>query len=202
MKTGRPLLLSTLAGLHRCTVCKKLKPLTDFYRENRRPDGYGYRCKPCHAATVSAKYHERLDQSRKQRRARYRRNREKELVSNRLSKKKNGHKWNATRRAKHKANPAANMWMIARTRAKREGLDFNLTLEDIIVPERCPVFGFPLVVGQRGSLRTSPSLDRIDNSKGYIRGNIVVISFRANTIKNDATLDELRQIITFYENLK
>jgi hypothetical protein len=202
MKTGRPPLLSTLAGLHRCTVCKQLKPLSEFYRERRRPDGYGYRCKPCHSATVSAKYHERLERSRKLRRERYHRNRESERASNARSRKKNGHKWLATRRARHTANPAANMWSVARARAKREGLEFDLILSDVAIPDRCPVFGFPLVIGQGRPSKASPSLHRIDNSKGYTRGNVVVVSYKANTMKNDATLEQLRQLVAFYEKFE
>jgi hypothetical protein len=46
---------------------------------------------------------------------------------------------------------------------------------------------------------SSPSLDRIDNSKGYVKGNVAVISFRANTLKNNATADELRAIANFMD---
>ena len=148
MKTGRPPLPSTLAGLHRCTVCKQLKPLADFYKEKRRSDGYGYRCKPCHAATVSAKYHERLERSRKRRRERYHRNREKERASNALSKKKNGHTWLATRRAKHAANPTESMLSNARKRARTKGLQFDLRPEDIIIPAVCPVLGIRQQIGR------------------------------------------------------
>jgi hypothetical protein len=42
--------------------------------------------------------------------------------------------------------------------------------------------------------RRNYSLDRIDSSKGYIKGNVWVISLRANRIKNDSTPQELRLI--------
>lgn len=48
----------------------------------------------------------------------------------------------------------------------------------------------------------SPSLDRIDNRLGYVKGNVIVVSHRANAIKRDATLDELRRIVAFYEPLE
>jgi hypothetical protein len=83
--------------------------------------------------------------------------------------------------------------MAAKTRAKAAGLAFNISLEDIIIPERCPLLGVKLNVG--GNHRfTPPSLDRVDPSKGYVQGNIWVVSTRANTIKNDATLEELEMI--------
>ncbi len=46
----------------------------------------------------------------------------------------------------------------------------------------------------------SPSLDRIDSTKGYTKGNIWVISNRANTLKNDATLSELKLLVERLEN--
>lgn len=74
-------------------------------------------------------------------------------------------------------------------------------MTDIVVPERCPILGINLVrgVGQRTYLDSSPSLDRIIPAKGYVRGNIAVISMRANRIKSDATLDELRSVVAFLE---
>jgi hypothetical protein len=47
----------------------------------------------------------------------------------------------------------------------------------------------------------SPSLDRIDNSKGYIEGNVIVVSWRANNLKRDASIQELQKIVEFYQRL-
>ena len=80
-------------------------------------------------------------------------------------------------------DPRSPMWSRAKYRAKQKGLDFNITKEDIVIPDTCPLLGIPM---------TSPSLDRIDSSKGYTKGNVWVISNRANTLKNDATLSELK----------
>lgn len=87
----------------------------------------------------------------------------------------------------------------AKRRAKRKGLEFDLVPEDIIIPEYCPILGIPLQRGVRTRCADSPSLDRIDNAKGYVRGNIAVISARANTIKNDATIDELKMVVKYCE---
>ena len=62
-----------------------------------------------------------------------------------------------------------------------------------IAPERCPVFGFKLTVGTRWDHRHSPSIDKIIPSKGYVRGNIQVISMMANTMKQNATPKQLEQ---------
>lgn len=88
----------------------------------------------------------------------------------------------------------------AAARAKRAGVDFAISEEDIVIPLRCPVFHLTLRHG-RDNLDTSPTLDRIVPSRGYVRGNIVVISGRANRIKNDATLEELEALVAFYSTL-
>ncbi len=77
------------------------------------------------------------------------------------------------------------MYDRCKTRATQKNLEFNIDLSDIIIPEICPIFKKPIKV---------PSLDRIDSSKGYIKGNIRVVENRANTLKNNATLEELRLI--------
>lgn len=79
----------------------------------------------------------------------------------------------------------------ASLRAKRKGIDFNITEEDIVIPEKCPLLEVPLVIGTKGNYEYSPSLDRIDNTKGYIKGNIWIISKKANSMKNSATSEEL-----------
>jgi hypothetical protein len=89
-------------------------------------------------------------------------------------------------------SPGKYLWYGARRRAKEKGLDFNIDIEDIIIPTCCPYLGHPLKLVQSGQARfDSATLDRIDSSKGYIKGNIQVISRRANMMKNDASAEEL-----------
>lgn len=76
----------------------------------------------------------------------------------------------------------------AKSRIKRYGNEVALSVEDILVPEQCPILGIKF---DNESRAFKPSLDRIDNSKGYIKGNVQVISFRANMMKNDASKEEL-----------
>ena len=80
----------------------------------------------------------------------------------------------------------------AKLRAERKGLAFDLTSEDIIIPEKCPILEVPLVIGTYNNYEYSPSIDRIDNTKGYVKGNIQIISKKANSMKNSATLEELK----------
>lgn len=92
------------------------------------------------------------------------------------------------------------MVSLAKTRAKARGLEFDLTEQDILpLPERCPVLGIYIEYGgDRQNNHNAASLDRIDNTKGYMRGNVIVVSLRANHLKRDATSDELRQLADYY----
>jgi len=92
-----------------------------------------------------------------------------------------------------RSDPEKYLFKKAKERAKRKGLDFNITIDDIIVPEFCPILDIPLVMNNLAASHNSPTLDRINNKLGYVKGNVTVISFRANNLKSDATLDELKQ---------
>lgn len=104
-------------------------------------------------------------------------------------------------------DPRRKLLYNAKNRAKERGLDFNLELEDIVIPETCPALGIPLFpcVGKgRISMKhawNSPTLDRVDPFGGYTKGNVCVISARANFLKNDATADELRAILAYMDGI-
>lgn len=89
--------------------------------------------------------------------------------------------------------PEKKMLRRAQQRAKERGHEFNLELSDIHIPTHCPVLGIELVVhkGRSGGNPNSPALDRIDNNKGYVKGNVMVVSHRANMMKVDASPEEL-----------
>lgn len=92
------------------------------------------------------------------------------------------------------------MFNRAKARAKQRDIEFNLQPYDITIPTHCSVFGFQLETG--GSSDTSPALDRIHNNIGYVKGNVIVVSGRANRLKSDATLPELERILEFYSDLE
>ena len=79
----------------------------------------------------------------------------------------------------------------AKLRAGRKGLGFNLLESDIIIPDKCPILEVSLVIGTKDNYEYSPSLDRKDNSRGYTKDNVWVISKKANSMKNSATSEEL-----------
>lgn len=87
----------------------------------------------------------------------------------------------------------------AKRRAKANGWAFNLTKSDITIPETCPVLGIPLLRTEGRLDDASPTIDRVDSTKGYTVDNIRVISWRASKIKSDATIEELRQILKYME---
>ncbi len=92
-------------------------------------------------------------------------------------------------------NQATCMVIAARRRAKEAGIPFDITPEDVVIPTTCPILGIPLRrSSQSGGDDNSPSLDRIIPEKGYVRGNIVVMSKRANNAKNNLTGEELLKI--------
>jgi hypothetical protein len=101
----------------------------------------------------------------------------------------------------HREHPYYTLWKRARDRARNKNLEFNLSIEYVksIMVNVCPVFGYYLVAADCKSADTSPSLDRIDSSLGYVEGNVWVISTRANRIKSDATLEELKLLVATLE---
>ena len=98
-------------------------------------------------------------------------------------------------------NPVKRMLIAAKNRAKSKGLIFNLEFDDIVIPTTCPVLGIPLHQGTGQLTPNSPSLDRIDSTQGYTKNNVIVISYRANSLKKDATVDEMNALATFYTRL-
>jgi hypothetical protein len=102
----------------------------------------------------------------------------------------------ATRADRYMANPAYYLWRTARSRAKANGQEFAITLEDVTVPTHCPITGDEISILSAAS-RNGASLDRVDNSLGYVRGNVRVISRRANRMKGDASIKDLERMIAY-----
>lgn len=98
-------------------------------------------------------------------------------------------------------NPAESLYLKAKSRAKRRGIEFNIDKEDVVVPDICPVLGIKIIPGSTAVNRNSPSLDRIDNSKGYVKGNVAVISHRANHLKNSGTIEEHEMIAAWMKRM-
>jgi hypothetical protein len=91
------------------------------------------------------------------------------------------------------ANPERYLWKQAKKRAKDKNLEFTLILEDIKIPEVCPIMGVKLEYVPYQYSDYSPSIDRIDSSKGYTIDNIQIISSIANRMKWASTREQLLQ---------
>lgn len=146
------------------------------------------RCRRCRNARMRASYAARVanpveaQRKKEQRRTWFEAHRDEQRERNR--------EWRVSNLPRYLLNQI-------RGRARRAGIPCDLTLEDIVIPEVCPVLGIPLVRGKGHSHAGSPSFDRFDPKLGYVKGNVRVISYRANTIKSDATVDELRRVLAY-----
>lgn len=91
------------------------------------------------------------------------------------------------------------LFNMAKKRAGYNNIEFNISIDDIKIPKYCPILNIELKVNNDVAKNNSLSLDRIDNNKGYIKGNIAVISRLANAMKSSCSYEEL---ITFGKNIK
>lgn len=98
-------------------------------------------------------------------------------------------------------NREKSLCLSARNRSRIQNIPFDLTPEDIIIPDVCPVLGIPMEFAEGKRTDGTPSLDKIVKELGYVRGNVAVISWRANRLKNDATLEELEKLTEYTRNL-
>lgn len=161
-----------------CSKCKRVLPVEMFCKKTYSKDGLDHWCRSCHS----------------QKRTRWYNNGGREKC-----------------KAYIKANPVqtitAQLTKAARTRAKQKDIPFDLDLdyvrsmvgENAELASHCPVLGMALDWSrQRGNgskpLPNSPSMDRIDPERGYVKGNIWIISHRANQIKSDASHEELKLV--------
>jgi hypothetical protein len=94
------------------------------------------------------------------------------------------------------------MFYRAKTRAKKAGVPFDLKRSDLAIPTVCPVLGIPLRCNRGKADDNSPSLDRVRPTLGYVLGNVIVMSVRANRIKNNSTTEELEAVARFMRRLE
>lgn len=164
-------------GSFRCSSCKRRK-LLKF-----KVEGAGnYRCKPC---------------NRKYNKLRYKENPSPILAAARKWRADNPELVKVQLLVRKRAQPELYLWRLAKCRAQRKGLVFTLKVADIVIPRVCPVLGLVLLPVSSGAgmpLPNSPTLDRRDSRRGYTPDNITVISWRANSLKKDGSLLEIKQI--------
>ncbi|MBF9140815.1 hypothetical protein [Hymenobacter properus] len=88
-------------------------------------------------------------------------------------------------------NPIKVMLTWAAQRASKRGIEFSISATDLEIPAVCPLLGIPLFIGDKTKKINSPSIDRIDNSRGYVPGNVRIISNLANSMKGGASREQL-----------
>lgn len=157
-----------------CKKCRNWKDETDFHRDSAQPNGYVKRCKVCTSEYMKLRRKNSPDGGREAWR-----------------------RW--SRSGKHGVRQSI-ILTDARRRAKDLGLAFTITAVDIPLPEKCPILGIPLRIipgGGRYRCDNSASLDRIDPRMGYVPGNVCIISWRANRIKNNGTAWEHEAIASY-----
>lgn len=100
-------------------------------------------------------------------------------------------------------HPKSRALSAAKSRAKKTGVLFDLTVEDLPdIPRVCPVLGIALARSSGRAVASSPSLDRIRPELGYVKGNVHWISNRANILKRDATVAEMQKIAEYFTQLE
>lgn len=176
-----------------CSVCKQEKwdKFLQFHKNKNTKDGLSSQCKECALLKRVKHYHA---------------NREASIQSTLRSRKKNIKKVLEYNKQYAKDHPdKVKQWQKniaiekkllwgARRRSKLRGLPCTISEKDIFVPENCPVLGIPLIKSEGKCGDQSPTLDCVIPALGYVPGNIEVISFRANTIKSNATADEILRV--------
>jgi hypothetical protein len=157
-----------------CSRCRLTKSMADFSIDRSSKDGCSRYCRPCH------KMKQREYKNAHPGYARERKNR---------WRMRDPDKHRSLERARRQRRPLSFLLQDARRRARLRGLPFNITVHDLVIPERCPDLGIKIEVG--GPRRSWPSIDRIRPELGYVRGNVRVISLMANAMKRDATAEEM-----------
>lgn len=189
-------------GLKACGKCKSEKPIKEYSQNKHTNDGLQGHCKKC--VSEYDKVYDKQYNSRPEVKKHHKEYGEKyhkqyyARLETKIRKKNNNRE--------HRNTPyglAVDLCSRARHRAQKGNLPFNLTPEYILsvlpAPFVCPLLGARMVRGDNKVEKFSPSLDRIVPERGYVQGNVMVISSLANQIKSTATADE---IITVGQNLK
>ena len=149
--------------LIKCNKCRKTKEVGEFYKRKSDKTAIRLTCKDCQKKQIRDYYQKDPERARKLRKKNRRKDHRQSLINS------------------------------ARCRAKSLKIPFSITKDDVIIPDRCPCFGTKLIQGEIKSYENSATIDQIIPGKGYVKGNIQVISLKANTMKSNATNKQLKE---------
>ncbi len=169
-----------------CKHCGELKPKDSFLISKRTISGIILTCKDCFNKERAVK---RLDPEVK--------NKDKKQKSETyLSHKIANDEWYKNYLGNKKIYRSKNrqkyLFLSCRKRAQLENLPFDLVESDIVIPEFCPILGIRLEFSEDNKNLNTPSVDKIIPELGYIKSNIMVISRKANMMKLNASIKELK----------
>jgi len=183
-----------------CYRCKRNLDINDFGVCKSSKDGKQSKCKQC-SIEMSREWRRKNSKYLKE----YYKENTKRMKGNQIR--------------RYRSRKSNEPWYIAyctvKQRARDKQLDFDLDSDYVksIWADTCPVLGIPLYcaffgsghkrtdgVGKARPRDNSPTIDRIDSNKGYVKGNVCIMSYRANMIKNCGTLEEHKRIVAFMEN--
>lgn len=105
-------------------------------------------------------------------------------------------------RMRRETNPQYALYNHARRRAKFKGLPFTILKEDIIIPKICPLLKIPLIIGKGTLCDNSPTIDRLIQERGYIKENIVVVSYKANRMKSNSSFEEFERLYRNWSKIR
>ena len=159
--------------MKKCTKCNQTKASQEFYNSKDTVDNLTCACKECMTTYRRANKVRNADRARNTRAI----NPEPTRAAN--------------RKAYRNKDISKRILQNINHRARTRGIDFNLTVDDISVPELCPYLKVPFIQGTKGNYQYTYSIDRIDNSKGYVPNNVEIVTMKANSMKNNATNEEL-----------
>lgn len=158
--------------VQKCRKCgiKKELSVEFFYKTSGFRLGYNTICKLCHAENNRKRWHD---------------------PKNKVPREANYEQWKIDNIQRIILNKK-------RSHAKEYNFDFNLELNDIIIPKYCPVFGIELKVVFNTRADESISVDRINSNLGYIKGNIIIVSWKANRLKGEADINQMKLVYDNY----
>lgn len=191
-----------------CTKCGELKQLDDYRRNKNNPDGHEYQCRDCRREIGKISDHKESRQIKKMNWI----NCNRSLYNSYIKKwQKNNPEFYKECLINYENRNRVKRWFDKiKYRANKRGDVFDLDLNDLDIPEFCPILKIPMSfpdrrinVDKTTPFGSSPSLDRIDNNSGYVKGNVWVISSLANVMKNKGSFEDLYNFSKFFiENIK
>jgi len=167
-------------NIKKCCECKKIKSIDNFRKNSRN------KCYECEIIYCN-KYNEI--------------NKEKIKNSKKAYRENNKEKRKKEARIYIENFPREYLWGSAFRRAKKRNEKFLLKVEDIIIPEICPLLNIKMQINKSKAKDNSYSIDKIDPNKLYEKNNVWVISHKANSSKNNASIEEYKMLVNNLEKI-